>query len=400
MFRSLRCGSYRLTKHSPAYVDFNDTFFDNSVEEKWKGTADDDTRGCAMKIILTGGGTAGHVIPNIALLKGLREKGYEISYIGSKTGVEKDMMEKEGVPYYGIQCGKLRRYLSYQNLLDPFRVVAGIFQAKKVIRKVKPDVIFSKGGFVSLPVVIAAGKTTVVAHESDYTPGLANKLAAPFCDKICVTFEDTLKYLKDGKGEFTGTPIREELYHGDRERGLRFTGFSGEKPVLLVMGGSSGALHMNELVREAVKSLLEQFDIIHLCGKGKVDGSFDYPGYVQYEYISEELPDLLALSDVIVSRSGANAVFEFLSLSKPAVLIPLPLSASRGDQILNAKYFVKKGYAEMLDQDTAKPEELVELVRNVYANRGKYIEQMKKDSRIDGTDEVLQVITQCAESRK
>ncbi len=357
--------------------------------------------GKRMKIIMTGGGTAGHVIPNIALIKKLQEHGYEVSYIGSKGGIERQLIEKLGnVPYYGISCGKLRRYHSVQNFLDPFRVLRGIAEARSVIKKVKPDVVFSKGGFVSLPVVVAAGKTHVVSHESDFTPGLANRLAEPFCDTICVTFEDTLKNIKHHKGVYTGTPIRTELYHGSREKALAFTGLSGEKPVLLVMGGSSGALHMNELVRAALDGLMERFDVIHLCGAGKTDPSCTHEGYIQYEYISEELPDLFALADMIVSRSGANAVFEFLALNKPAVLIPLPLSASRGDQILNARYFVKRGYAEMIDQDTASPQDLTDAVMKLYDNRELYIGAMKKDTRLDGSDEIIAEIEKAAHAAR
>ena len=357
--------------------------------------------GKRMKIIMTGGGTAGHVIPNIALIKKLQEHGFEVSYIGSKGGIERQLIEKLGnVPYYGISCGKLRRYHSVQNFLDPFRVLRGIAEARSVIKKVKPDVVFSKGGFVSLPVVVAAGKTHVVSHESDFTPGLANRLAEPFCDTICVTFEDTLKNIKHHKGVYTGTPIRTELYNGSREKALAFTGLSGKKPVLLVMGGSSGALHMNELVRAALDGLMERFDVIHLCGAGKTDPSCTHEGYIQYEYMSEELPDLFARADMIVSRSGANAVFEFLALNKPAVLIPLPLSASRGDQILNARYFVKRGYAEMIDQDTASPQDLTDAVMKLYDNRELYIGAMKKDTRLDGSDEIIAEIEKAAHAAR
>ena len=279
----------------------------------------------------------------------------------------------EGVTYHTISAGKLRRYFSLKNLTDPFKVVGGIFQAKRIINKVKPDVVFSKGGFVSVPVVIAAkGMAPIVAHESDYTPGLANKITARFADRVCVTFEDTLKYV-GAKGVHTGTPIRPELYGGDRQRGLDFTGFSGEKPILLTMGGSQGAQAINDALRSALPRLTRSFDIIHLCGKGKKDASIAEPGYVQYEYISKELPDLFAAADIILSRAGANAIFEFLALAKPALLIPLPLSASRGDQILNAGYFARKGYAMTLDQAGLTPDTLFDSIHDLYDRRLSFI---------------------------
>jgi len=350
-----------------------------------------------MKIIFTGGGTAGHVIPNIALMHRLKSEGWEVKYIGSKNGMEKAMIEALGdVPYYGIDTGKLRRYFSLQNFLDPFRVLHGVYEAWSIIKREKPDVIFSKGGFVSVPVVVASGRTHVVAHESDYTPGLANRIAGRFADTVCVTFEDTLKYVKHGTAVFTGTPIRPELYHGDKEKAKAFTGFDGTKPVLLVMGGSSGAVALNELLRGALDRLLPVYDIVHLCGRGKVDESLRRGGYLQYEFIDAEMADLLALSDIVLSRAGANAVFELLALAKPAVLVPLPLSASRGDQILNAKYCEKKGYAIHVDQDSATSDSLADAINHLYENRLAYSKAMAEDSKLDGTDEVLHEIRKAA----
>ena len=348
-------------------------------------------------ILLTGGGTAGHVTPNLALLPQLRAEGYAIHYVGTQEGIEKDLLEKEeDVSYHAISAGKLRRYFSLKNLSDPFRVVKGIFQAKRIIREVKPDVVFSKGGFVSVPVVIAArGKAPVITHESDYTPGLANRIAARFADTVCVTFEDTLQYV-GGKGVYTGTPIRPDLLAGKGDAGLAFTGFEGRRPILLAMGGSQGAQALNEALRGALPRLGERYDIIHLCGRGKLDGGIDFPFYRQYEYISAELPDLLACADIVLSRAGANAVFEFLALAKPALLIPLPLSASRGDQILNAQYFARKGYAITMDQADLNPDSLCKTLDSLYDNRLRFISTMSGDARADGTDEVLAVIRKAA----
>lgn len=349
------------------------------------------------RIIFTGGGTAGHVTPNIALIERLEVEGWEIHYIGTREGMEHELLKKlPQVTYHTISSGKLRRYFSWQNFIDPFRVIKGVFQSRRIVREVAPDVIFSKGGFVSVPVVIGAGRVPVVSHESDYTPGLANRIAAVFSDTVCVSFEDTLAFVKGGKGVYTGTPIRSELYRGDAARAKAMTGFAGIKPVLLVMGGSLGAKKLNDLLHAALDELLTRFDIVHLCGRGKECPELNQPGYVQYEYVHEELPDLFALCDIVLSRAGANAVFELLALNKPALLVPLTLSSTRGDQLHNAKYFEKKGYALWIDQDTATKETLIAALDEVYRRREELIKTMEKDLRSDGTDEVLDVIKRAA----
>ncbi len=347
----------------------------------------------SKRIVFTGGGTAGHVTPNIALIRALLDEGWEVHYIGTRNGMERELIgELPEVTYHCISSGKLRRYFSWQNFLDPFRVLRGIGQSRMILRRVRPDVIFSKGGFVSVPVVIAAGRIPVVAHESDYSPGLSNRIASHFTDHVCVSFEDTLKDLKKHNGTYTGTPIRSELYHGSPERARAFTGLTSGKPVLLCMGGSLGAQRLNELLREALPSLLPVFDVIHLCGHGKTDPGLDAEGYVQYEFIEKELPDLFALSDVVLSRAGANSVFELLALHKPSVLVPLTLHSTRGDQLLNAEYFKRKGFAEILDQNTATKEDLSEAVLRVYAHRETYISAMRAERQSDGTGPILQII--------
>ena len=278
------------------------------------------------KIVMTGGGTAGHVTPNIALLPSLKDAEYEVSYIGSYDGIEKQLIEDFGIPYYGISSGKLRRYKSLKNLSDPFRVIKGYFQARKLMNKLKPDVVFSKGGFVTVPVVLAAShkRIPVIIHESDMTPGLANKIASKGATKICCNFPETLKYLPEKKAVLTGSPIRKELMMGNKLEGLKLCGFNSEKPVLLVVGGSTGAVKVNEAVRAVLPKLLESFQVVHLCGKGKTDESLNgIPGYVQFEYISKEMRDLFAIADIVISRAGANAICELLALKKPALLIPL-----------------------------------------------------------------------------
>ena len=353
-------------------------------------------------ILMTGGGSAGHVTPNIALLPALRKEGYTIHYIGTADGIEKNLIaEQKDVIYHEIAAGKLRRYFSIKNLSDPFRVIKGVSQAKKIIKTVKPDVVFSKGGFVSGPVVMAAKKKCpVICHESDYTPGLANKIASRYADTVCVTFEDTLKYTGKKHAVHTGTPIRSELFEGKREKGLEFTGFSGSKPIILVMGGSLGALALNDGIRAALPTLGRKFDIIHLCGKGKLDETIDSPAYRQYEYISAELPDLMAATDLVVSRSGANAVFEFLALAKPALFIPLPLEASRGDQILNANYVCNKGYAMQMEQKDVTPETLEAKIGELYEHRAELIEKMRSDPSANGTPKIIELINSAAKNGK
>lgn len=347
----------------------------------------------AKTILLTGGGTAGHVTPNIALIPRLQSEGFTVHYIGTENGIERKLIDAcGGVCYHTVSSGKLRRYFSMKNLLDPFRVLRGIFQARRIIRRVKPDVVFSKGGFVSVPVVVAAHKKApIVTHESDYSPGLANKINTRFATRVCVTFEDTLQYT-GSKGIHTGTPIRASLYEGDAQRGARITGFSLEKQVLLVMGGSQGAAAINELIRASLKALLTSFDIIHICGEEKIDEAIREKGYVQFEYLNDEFAHILSITDIVVSRAGANAVFEFLSLAKPALLIPLPKSASRGDQLLNASYFARKGYSMVMEQEKLTPDTLVTAVNDLYKNRTQYISKMKADTHLNGTEEVLCVI--------
>ena len=347
------------------------------------------------KIVLTGGGTAGHVTPNIALLPELKKRGYEISYIGSYSGMEKPLIEDCDIPYTGIASGKLRRYFDIKNFSDPFRVLKGYFQAKRILKKERPDVVFSKGGFVSVPVVLAAGKLHIPAiiHESDMTPGLANRIAMRGAKKVCCNFPETLKNLPEEKAVLTGTPIRAELMSGEKDRALSFTGLSKDKPILLIIGGSQGSVFVNNAVRHAIDELLLDFSIIHLCGKGNIDESLTgRAGYVQYEYISEELPDLFAAADVVISRAGANAICELLALKKPNILIPLGLNASRGDQILNARSFESQGFSYVLEEDGLSEDVLTAAIRRVYDDRDTYIRAMSESGQIDGVQAVADLI--------
>lgn len=347
------------------------------------------------KIIMTGGGTAGHVTPNLALIPSLCKEGFEVKYIGSKDGIEKEIIKSNNIPYYEISSGKLRRYFDMKNFSDPFKVIKGIFQAKRILDKEKPSVVFSKGGFVAVPVVIAATMKgiPVVAHESDMTPGLANKLSAPFCDKLCVTFRESLNYIKADKGVLTGSPIREEILKGSKSKALEICGFSGKKEILFVMGGSLGSKVINDVIRENLKELLTKFDVIHICGKGNLDNNLkNMQGYKQFEFVSEELPHLMKASDFIVSRAGANSIFEFLALKKPTLLIPLSKKASRGDQILNANSFKKEGFALVIEEEEVTKESFISKIDELIKNKRKLISNMEKAMNKVGTEAVISTI--------
>lgn len=346
------------------------------------------------RIVLTGGGTAGHVTPNIALLPSLRDAGYEVFYIGSYEGIEKKLIEDMDIPYYGISSGKLRRYKSLKNLSDPFRVLHGYFQSRKLMKQIQPDIVFSKGGFVSVPVVLAAGnkRIPVIIHESDMTPGLANKISMRSATKICCNFPETIKYLPKEKAVLTGSPIRHELLSGNKIAALDLCQFTAEKPVILVVGGSTGAVHVNEAVRAILPELLKKYQVCHLCGKGKMDASIKLPGYVQFEYISKEMRDLFAMCDIVISRAGANAICELLALKKPNLLIPLSANASRGDQLLNAKSFEEHGYSSVLTEENLTPESLLAAINELYSNRSKYIDAMTISQESDAIRTIIALI--------
>jgi UDP-N-acetylglucosamine--N-acetylmuramyl-(pentapeptide) pyrophosphoryl-undecaprenol N-acetylglucosamine transferase len=350
-------------------------------------------------IILTGGGTAGHITPNIALIPKLRAAGFNIYYIGLRGGMEENLIKQQGVPFHGIHGGKLRRYADFKNVTDTFKIGAAFFESVGIIRNLHPDVIFSKGGFVSTPVVWAA-KTChvpVVAHESDATVGLANKLSMPFAQKICYTFPETGSQIPDGKGVFTGLPIRDILLRGSVSNGRKICGFSGTKPVIVVTGGSQGATFINNMLRGCLDKLLPKFDICHICGKGNLAVELgSKAGYRQFEYVTADLPDLFAMADVVISRAGATSIFELLALKKPNLLIPYSLKASRGDQIINAKSFQKQGFSEVLDENGATPEKFLKLIDSIYQNRAYYIGKMNEYPIKSGLESVYSIICEMA----
>lgn len=349
------------------------------------------------KILLTGGGTAGHVTPNIALLPKLQAEGYEIVYMGSYDGIEKKLIGDFAIPYVGISTGKFRRYLDPKNLTDPFRVIKGLSEAKKFLKNYKPDVVFSKGGFVSVPVIRSAASLGIpcILHESDITPGLANKLCISAAYKVCCNFPETLHMIPREKAVLTGSPIREELAKGNKLAGLDLCGFTANKPVIMVMGGSQGAANVNKAIRDALPKLLKDFQVVHLCGKDKVDNLLlNTSGYKQFEYVKSELKDLFAMADVVISRAGANAICELLALKKPNLLIPLPSSSSRGDQLLNAKSFESQGFSIVIDEDYLATNLLVDKVHELYFTRQTYIDAMNKSGQIDSIKTIIQLINE------
>lgn len=347
------------------------------------------------RIVLTGGGTAGHVTPCIALLPALKKEGYDIQYIGSYNGIERKLIQEYQVPYHGISSGKLRRYFDTKNFSDPFRVIKGYYEARNLLKQLNPDIVFSKGGFVSVPVVLAAKKLKipVIIHESDMTPGLANKLAIPAAKKVCANFPETLQYLPPEKAVLTGTPIRKELFSGNKIQGLDFCGFTANKPVILVVGGSTGSRAINEVVRGMLPTLVRDYQIIHLCGKGNLDDSLNgTAGYIQFEYINNQLSDLFAAADLVISRAGANAICEILALRKPNILIPLPQGSSRGDQILNADSFEHQGYSYVLSEAELSLSSLLNAIQSIMEAKHKYIDAMNKSNLNNSIETIIQLI--------
>lgn len=357
----------------------------------------------SKRIVMTGGGSAGHVTPNIALIPRLKQLGYEISYMGSYDGIEKKLIEDFDIPYYGISTGKFRRYFDPKNFSDPFRVIKGLMEARKYLKVIAPDVVFSKGGFVTVPVVRAAASLGIpcIVHESDMTPGLANKLCIPVAKKVCCNFPETFRQLPAERAVLTGSPIREELSRGRRETAYEMCGFNDSKPVIMVIGGSLGSAAINQAVRDALPELLKDFQVVHLCGKEKMDNLLlTTEGYKQFEYIKSELKDLFAMADLVISRAGANAINELLALRKPNILIPLPSGSSRGDQILNAQSFEAQGFSIVIDEDYLTGKLLVEKVQELYFTRQTYIKAMRGCTQKDAIGSITALIEEVAGGEK
>ena len=345
-------------------------------------------------ILFTGGGTAGHVTPNIAIIAMLKEKGFNIHYIGSKKGIEKDIIEKEQIVFHGIHTGKFRRYFDVQNITDMLRIILGFFESIVLIALIKPDLLFSKGGFVSPPVVWASWllRVPIIIHESDISPGLANRISIPFATTILYSFPETKALLSKKKALFSGLPVRQMFEKGNRRNGLRICKFSDHLPVILVIGGSQGAETINRTVRKSLQILLDRFQVCHICGKGNIDENTKEVGYAQFEYVNEELPDLFAASDAIVSRAGATTVFEILYSKKPSLLIPLGSNASRGDQVENARTLNGQGLCSVLYQEDLNADSLVSRINSCYDNREHYINAITWAEIPDGKASAVKTI--------
>tara|TARA_B100000315_G_scaffold236949_1_gene253275 strand:+ start:3960 stop:5036 length:1077 start_codon:yes stop_codon:yes gene_type:complete len=345
------------------------------------------------RILFTGGGSAGHVIPALPVVRACLDRGDTVDFIGSHSGLEQRLVEGMGVRYHGITTGKLRRYFSVANLVDAFRVLGGCWQAFRMLGRISPDVVFSKGGFVSFPVVIAAWlrRIPVVAHESDYSPGLANRLSMPFIEVLCTNFLETCPARFKGRVVHSGTPVRRELMEGSAVRARERLGVPPDRGVLVVTGGSLGADALNAVVREALDALLKGFDVVHVCGEGKATG-LKQRGYHEFEYVGEGWGDLLAAADVVVSRAGANALFELLTLAKPMLLVPLPARASRGDQIENAEFARVHGYAEVIAESELDAASLCECVEKIFRARPDWLRSLERFERPQAEVRLVQVL--------
>ncbi len=342
-------------------------------------------------IILTGGGTAGHCTPHLAILPYIKNDFDKIYYIGSENGIEKNIVSQTGIPYFAIPCAKLNRKLCLSNLTLPFKIIKGINKAGKLIDKLKPDIIFSKGGYVSLPTVIAANKRKIpiIAHESDLTPGIANKISSKYCKKVLTSFPQTAKYFING--EYIGSPIRKSIFNTNTIESLKSFGFSNSKPILLITGGSQGAETLNDITQKTLNQLLERFNVIHICGKGKIKQEEKHKGYFQTEYMNK-IENAFNVCDICVTRAGSNTVFELLSLKKPCLLIPLPKGNSRGDQVDNAKYFQKQGLVNVLEQDVLTPESFLYNVNALYDGRKNLLKNLEKHPVKDCSRQISRII--------
>ena len=368
------------------------------------------------RIFFTGGGTAGHVTPNIALIERMLKQGWEVHYVGSSGGIEESMVSDLSIKFHAIATGKLRRYFSWQNFLDPLKIIYGLLQSLWLCVRLRPSIVFSKGGFVAVPIVVGAWlcRIPVIAHESDITPGLANKLCFPFVRHVCVNFQETEKYLGKtpvkqsnnrtrknvSKVIVTGSPVRTALLEGDAERGRAFLNFNNTRPILLVFGGSLGAKAINDWVWGSIAELITRYQVVHIVGAGNISdsvvdqGSDSAQGYYQAEFLQSEFGDVLAAADLVLSRAGANSIYELLLMRKPHILVPLTARASRGDQIINAQIFEAKGMSQVIEEDKIVSTDIVQVIEKTMENRSRQLAAIEAFEIIDS----VSVITALLES--
>jgi UDP-N-acetylglucosamine--N-acetylmuramyl-(pentapeptide) pyrophosphoryl-undecaprenol N-acetylglucosamine transferase len=342
-------------------------------------------------IVFTGGGTAGHVFPGIAVAEELRKIWHgEIVWIGSKTGMERKLVENAGITYRGISAGKLRRYISLKNFADLFRVAAGVLQSRSVLKELKPSVLFSKGGFVSVPPVRGAAKLgiPIITHESDTDPGLATRMNARYARIVCTAFPETAGFLKEehaGKVLVTGNPVRAEILRGDPAKGREFLGAPKSGKIITVIGGSQGAQQINLLIADIIDKLVPNYFVVHQMGQAGFVPS-DREGYKTFDFISGDLPHIFAASDLIISRAGANSLAEISVLKKPSILIPLMKGAGRGDQVKNAELYAERGAAAVLIGDEATPKNLLGKIGELLGDPAKSARMARAASELSPVD--------------
>ena len=347
------------------------------------------------RIVFTGGGTAGHVTPALPLIAHYQAHQWVVDYIGSGVLIERDLILPTGATYHHISTGKLKRYLTWVIILDALKVLLGLCQAFVLLRRLRPVIIFSKGGYVAFPVVLGGwlNRIPVVIHESDLSPGLANRLSYPFARKVCFTFAETQKRLPVAKAVHTGAPVRPELLIGDAQTGRRFARLDAERPIVLVVGGSQGARLLNEAVRAALPELLADFQVIHLCGAGHLSPELEgRTGYCQLEFVGPEMGHLMAAADLAVSRAGSGSLLELLSLKLPHLLVPLGTAGSRGDQIENAALSAQRGWSLVLPESALSKVTLPEQIRHLYTRRDAFRAAMASVPQLDPVQAITTVL--------
>lgn len=340
------------------------------------------------KIVLTGGGTAGHIYPALAVAESL-DKDYEIHFIGG-NGMEKEIIEKEkDITFHGIRTVKLERKLTPKNLLIPIKLIKAIKDAKKVLNEIKPNVIFSKGGFVSVPTVIAGRKLgiPIVSHESDLSFGLANKIILKKCNVMCTTFKQTAKHKKC---VFTGQPIRKKVFQGSRAKILQQGKFDNCLPNLLVIGGSLGAKFINQKVWENLDALTQKFNVVHIAGK-QAQEMHTHKNYLQVSY-ADNIGDYYAFADFAISRAGSGVINELLALRIPSLLIPLSKACSRGDQIQNAKLFANLAIADILEEEDFDNNKFLIKLDNLIKNREKIKKNMNLTQNFNSSEKIVEIL--------
>ncbi|MBN1617608.1 MAG: undecaprenyldiphospho-muramoylpentapeptide beta-N-acetylglucosaminyltransferase [Spirochaetales bacterium] len=354
-------------------------------------------------IVFTGGGTGGHIFPGLAVIEQLDRREHQIRWIGSSSGIDRSLVESADISFYGIPSGKLRRYASLKNFFDLFKIVAGFFCSLVLLIRFRPDVLFSKGGFVSVPPCFASRLLgiPVITHECDFSPGLATRLNARIASKILVSYPETARFFSEttrARITVTGNPVRSAFYSGDPDAGRAFLSFTDNSlPIIFFQGGSLGAVQINDLVFESLPLLLPTCNIVHQTGQSTVSGAppctdpLVAQRYRPFPFIRGEMADVLAASYIVVSRSGANTIWECAAAGKPMILVPLEKGSSRGDQVENASYFQERGAACVLSGDQATAAQLVTLIHSLADNSPAY-QVIQKASSALGSHRPSQII--------